>query len=239
MDPGYEILSLWVARMILMSGCLLGEAPFRTVYFHGIVRDKQRRKFSKSLGNGVDPLLLADQYGADALRMGLVVGASAGSDVVFDEQKVKGYRNFCTKIWNIARFIEMNKPAGADARASAEADRKKFSPERRAFIEELEALKKEVTVHLETYEFHLAAEKLYHYVWHTLADKIVEMEKIALRDGDAAQKAESYALLEYLFLASLTMLHPFMPFVTEEVYGIFRPGKMLMVTAWDEGVVIK
>ena len=228
MAPGYEILFLWVARMILMSGALLHNIPFRTVLIHGIVRDAKGQKFSKSLGNGIDPLVLADTYGADALRMGLIMGAAPGNDVKFDEQRVKGYRNFVTKIWNIARFIEMNKPAGSSADAAAKTD---LAP--RAEIKELTVVKYEVTAHLEAFEFHLAAEKLYHYIWHTLADKIVEAEKKNLREGDAAQKAESYALLEHLLLSSLKMLHPVMPFVTEEIYGIFRPGKMLMVTAWE------
>ncbi|MGC9599599.1 MAG: class I tRNA ligase family protein [Minisyncoccia bacterium] len=231
MGPGYEILFLWVARMILMSGSLLGQIPFRTVYLHGIVRDEQRRKFSKSLGNGVDPLELADKYGADALRMALVAGAASGNDVTFDEQKVKGYRNFSTKIWNIARFINMNKPAEiGTASAAARADKSALA--KRKEIKELAALKKEVTAHLEHFDFHLAAEKLYHYVWHTLADKIVEAEKDKLRDGSAEEKAASYALLEHLLLESLKILHPFMPFVTEEIYDIFCPGKMLMVTRW-------
>ena len=187
-----------------MSGCLLGEVPFKTAFIHGIVRDKQGQKYSKSLGNGVDPLELADKYGADALRMGLIIGASPGSDVTFDESKVKGYRNFSTKIWNIARFIEMNKPAAYVA----------IDISGRTEVKELTTLKTEVTAHLDAYEFHLAGEKLYHYVWHTLADKLVEAEKKHLRDGNDAKKSESYALLEYLLLDSLKMLHPFMPFVT-------------------------
>ncbi len=225
MAPGYEILFFWVARMILMSTCLLGEIPFRTVYLHGIVRDGQGRKFSKSLGNGVDPLVLADTYGADAVRMSLVVGAAPGNDVKFSEPQVRGYRNFSTKIWNIARFIQMNRPASAASAGGGSAEREE--------AKELAALKSEVTKNIEEYDFHLAAEKLYHYVWHTLADKIVEQEKPKLRDGSDAEKAASYALLEHLLLGSLTMLHPFMPFITEEAYGIFRPGKTLMVERWD------
>ncbi len=227
MSPGYEILYLWVARMILMSGCLLGDIPFRTVALHGIVRDAKGQKFSKSLGNGVDPLALANQYGADAIRMALVVGTALGNDTKFDEQKVKGYRNFSTKIWNIARFIEINRPTTYDQRLTTNKEIAK-----RAEVKELAALKKAVTAHIEDFEFHLAAEKLYHYIWHALADKIVEAEKARLKDGTDAEKSESYALLEHLFLESLKMLHPFMPFVTEEIYGIFRPGKILMVEKW-------
>ena len=224
MGPGYEILYLWVARMILMSGCLLGETPFHTVALHGIVRDAKGQKFSKSLGNGVDPLVLAEQYGADAIRMALIVGTALGNDVKFDEQKVKGYRNFSTKIWNVARFVEMNKPAGD--RRPPKTDRNHHH------ITKLETLKHEVTTYIEHIEFHLAAEKLYHYVWHTFADKIIEAEKERLKNGTDDEKAESYALLEHLLLESLKMLHPFMPFVTEEIYQIFKPGVMLMVEKW-------
>ncbi|MGC9968676.1 MAG: valine--tRNA ligase [Minisyncoccia bacterium] len=234
LETGYDILFFWVARMILMSTCLMGTVPFREVYLHGLVRDAKGRKMSKSLGNGIDPLAMAEKYGADATRLSLVIGASAGSDIKLSEDRIRGYRNFSTKIWNIARFINMNKPA-----EGAPVDPEKFTIERRMEIEALDALKTEVTAHLEAFEFHLAAEKLYHYIWHTLADKIVEAEKIALRDGDAAQKAGSYALLEYLLLASLKMLHPFMPFVTEEIYGIFRPGTMLMVEAWRGDGMVK
>ena len=222
MSPGYEILFLWVARMILMSGGLLGQVPFRKVLIHGIVRDSKGQKFSKSMGNGIDPLELADKYGADALRMALIVGASPGNDVTFDEQKVKGYRNFSTKLWNIARFIIINRPQNVGG----------LNFVHRPEIQKLEALKGEITNHIENFEFHLAAEKLYHYIWHELADKIVENEKNNLRDGTAEQKSESYLLLRTLLELSLKLLHPFMPFVTEEIYVKIEPGKMLMVEKW-------
>lgn len=225
MAPGYEILFFWVARMVLMSGVLLGEVPFRTVALHGIVRDSKGEKFSKSKGNGIDPLELADKYGADALRMALIIGAAPGNDVKFDEQRVKGYRNFSTKIWNIARFIEMNKQT-----AGHKTD--ETSPAHEEYLKELETLKAGTSAHLENSELHLAAEKIYHYIWHTLADKIVETEKDALRDGTDEQKSESYATLERLLLGSMKLLHPFMPFITEEVWQIFRPGTILMVEKW-------
>jgi len=224
MAPGYEILQLWVARMILMSGVLLNRIPFKTVLIHGIVRDSKGEKFSKSKGNGIDPLILADTYGADALRMALIVGAAPGNDVKFDEQRVKGYRNFSTKIWNIARFIEMNRGTSYEVRGMSETHRK--------YIETLENLKKEVTENLDNFEFHLAAEKLYHYIWHELADVIIEAEKEKLKNGTSEEKTASYAVLEQLLLESLKMLHPFMPFITEEIYHIFHPGKMLMVEKW-------
>jgi valyl-tRNA synthetase len=229
LETGYDIIFFWVARMILMSEVLMGDVPFRRVYLHGLVRDDKGRKMSKSLGNIIDPLTMADTYGADATRLSLVIGAAAGNDIKLSEDRVRGYRNFSTKIWNIARFIQMNKPKtfAGNARAAAGMD-----IATRDEIKELDALKAEVTKHIDDFEFHLAGEKLYHYVWHRLADEIVEQEKSALHDGTDAEKATAYALLEHLLLESLTMLHPFMPFITEEIYQIFRPGTMLMVEQW-------
>jgi valyl-tRNA synthetase len=235
MAPGYEILFFWVARMILMSGALLGEIPFKMVDLHGIVRDAKGEKFSKSKGNGIDPLVLADTYGADALRMALILGAGPGNDVKFDEQRVKGYRNFSTKIWNIARFIEMNKPI-ADRKPPCDVAQSGqiTNGQQQEYLKEIESLKSEIAKHLDEYDFHLAAEKIYHYIWHTFADKIIEAEKPILRDGTEEEKAASCVILETLLLKSLKLLHPFMPFITEEVYQIFRPGKMLMVERWGE-----
>jgi valyl-tRNA synthetase len=225
LETGYDILFFWVARMILMSTCLTGKIPFREVYLHGLVRDAKGRKMSKSLGNGIDPLEMADKYGADATRLSLIIGASAGSDIKLSEDRIRGYRNFSTKIWNIARFIEMQK----GTRDKGQGTRDKIHQK---YLDELANLKKEITAHLDNFEFHLAAEKIYHYVWHTLADKIVETEKKNLRDGSDEEKSASYAILEHLLLESLKMLHPFMPFVTEEVYEIFKPEKILMAEKW-------
>jgi valyl-tRNA synthetase len=229
LETGYDIIFFWVARMILMSEVLMGEAPFKRVYLHGLVRDDKGRKMSKSLGNIIDPLTMADKYGADATRLSLVIGAAAGNDIKLSEDRIRGYRNFSTKIWNIARFIQMNKPGKFDktARTASNTD-----TSAREEIKEFTALKAEVTKHIDNFEFHLAGEKLYHYIWHRLADEIIEAEKKTLADGTDAEKTESYALLEHLLLESLKMLHPFMPFITEEIWQIFRPGIMLMVERW-------
>jgi len=229
LETGYDIIFFWVARMILMSEVLMGEVPFKRVYLHGLVRDDKGRKMSKSLGNIIDPLTMADKYGADATRLSLVIGASAGNDIKLSEDRVRGYRNFSTKLWNIARFVQMNKPENFNEVAQINTAATVATREE---IKELAALKLEVTNHIEGFEFHLAGEKLYHYIWHRLADEIIEAEKKKLADGTDAEKAESYALLEHLLLESLTMLHPFMPFITEEIYQIFRPGHMLMVERW-------
>ena len=226
MSPGYEILYLWVSRMILMSGALMGDIPFRTAYIHGIVRDTKGEKFSKSKGNGIDPLDLAAHYGADAIRMALIVGAAPGNDVKFDEQRVKGYRNFSTKIWNIGRFIAMNR--NESEKPGAEHGKETYQK----YLAEFETIKSDVTAHIENFEFHLAAEKAYHYVWHTFADVIIEAEKETLKNGIDEEKAASYAVLEAIFLGSLKLLHPFMPFITEAAWQKLRPGTILMVEKW-------
>ena len=183
---------------------------------------------SKSLGNSLDPLDISEKFGADAARMALVVGNTPGTDMRISEEKVKGYKHFANKLWNIARFVEMQR----SDKEQVTWDKEKITEVHKEYLKEFEALKTEITGHLENFEFHLAAEKLYHYVWHTLADKIIEAEKEALKNGTDEQKAESYAVLEHLLLESIKLLHPFMPFVTEEVFQTFRPGHMLMVEKW-------
>jgi valyl-tRNA synthetase len=232
METAGEIIFFWVTRMIMLGLYATGEIPFKNVYLHGLVLDAKGQKMSKSKNNVIDPMELTKKYGTDALRIALVIGNTPGTSLALSEDRIRGYRNFATKIWNVARFIDMNRPEGYDAAAAELAvnisDRQEYK--------DLMELKKEISAHIEAYEFHLAAEKIYHYTWHTLADKIVEQEKMALHDessnGDGAQKAASYALLESLLLESLKMLHPFMPFITEEIFGVFRPGKMLMVEKW-------
>lgn len=224
LETGYDILFFWVARMILMSEVLMDNVPFQRVYLHGLVRDDKGRKMSKSLGNIIDPLTMADKYGADATRLSLVIGAAAGNDIKLSEDRIRGYRNFSTKLWNIARFIQMNRPEGILPKNNL--------PDDRGEMRELMELKKDVAKHIDEFEFHLAGEKLYHYTWHRMADEIVEREKPNLRDGTGSEKAESYILLETLLLDSLKLLHPFMPFITEEIWQIFRPGTMLIVEKW-------
>ncbi|MDP2594248.1 MAG: valine--tRNA ligase, partial [bacterium] len=203
--PGYEILNLWVSRMILASGFLLGQVPFKTVMIHGVVRDSQGRKFSKSLGNGVDPNEMIDRYGADALRMGLLVGSTIGHDIRFDEQKVRGYKHFANKLWNIARFILENnasapKPEngsapGRSAKSYSHFPAQGLSPDDAKLLEALDALMRDVTDDMENYRVYLAAEKLYHYVWHELADKILEESKPILAGEDVAARASRARVL--------------------------------------------
>ncbi len=209
MSPAYEILYLWVSRMILMSEFHLGQPPFKTVLIHGLVRAKDGRKFSKSLNNGVDPLDIINKYGADALRMGLIVGAAVGADVKFDEQRVKGYKLFANKLWNIARFVLSQEQTGD------------IKPELK---QEFDTMAADVTKDIEEYRIYMAAEKLYHYIWDRFAAQLIEESK---------GKPEYGASLYYILENSLKLLHPFMPFVTEEIWADMPSKKdLLMVEGW-------
>lgn len=225
-NPGYEILALWVSRMVMFAGFLLGDVPFQTVLFHGIVRDKDGRKFSKSLNNGIDPLEVISQYGTDALRMALTVGIAPGSDVKFDLEKVKAYQHFANKLWNISRFVLMNLDGyGADASLTSVDQRT---------LEEFTELAHSVTADLDNYRLYLAAENLYHYVWHTLADKILEAAKGRLQGPVGEDRRSAQRLLVELLRGSLLLLHPFMPFVTEALWSNL-PGqkdRLLMAEPW-------
>ncbi len=226
MAPGYEIIFFWVARMILMSTFHMGEVPFKTVYLHGIVRDAKGQKFSKSLDNGIDPLEVCSQYGADALRMSLIVGVGPGNDSKFDIQKVKGYRNFANKIWNIARFIMQSThdfdPLNAELSMNEEI-----------VLKELDRTVEEVTEMMDSYDFAHAAETLYHYVWHTVADKVLEDAKPRLLQPETQNATQ--AMLLIILKTILKLLHPFMPFVTESIWQITDKSKnMLMVTEWPK-----
>lgn len=227
MNPGYEILFFWVARMTMMSMYHLKSIPFKTVYIHGIVRDKSGKKFSKSNKNGIEPEEIISKYGTDALRMSMLVGNGPGADLNFDEQKIKGYKNFANKLWNIARFIlsscvDMKFDPNFE---HTEAD-KKLSEEQCAFV-------KEITKEMDEYKFHLVSEKIYHFAWHTLADVILEESKkiFASEDDLAIASRKNYLLgtLEGLLIT----LHPFMPFVTEEIWQTWKKDEsILMIEKW-------
>jgi len=218
MAPGYEILFFWVARMILFSGVLLGEIPFKTVYLHGMVRDKNGNKFSKSAGNGVDPIDVINEYGSDAMRMALIVGVGPGSDSKFDLNKVKAYKHFANKIWNASRYVlehTTEVPRGTLDTLMSDEDQK--------ILGEFGDLVKDVTKDMEDCRFYLAAEKIYHYFWHTFADVIIEKKK----------KEEDKRILKILLEEQLKILHPFMPFITEKIWSML-PEKtgILMVEPW-------
>ncbi len=230
METGYDILFFWVARMIMFGLYRTGQVPFRDIYLHGLVRDKDRQKMSKSKGNVIDPLGVAETYGTDAVRMALVAGNTAGNDIIISEDKIRGYRNFATKLWNIARFILMNREAAYAPKAKLTAADKKL-------VDAARKVKTEVGKHIEKFEFHLAAEKAYHYVWHAFADQVIENAKPRLQSARAETRASAYASLEAILLESLSMLHPFMPFVTEELYQKTKAAgegeaPFLMVKKW-------
>jgi len=211
LETGYDIIFFWVARMILMSQFLLGEIPFKTVYLHGLVRNEKGEKISKSLGGNVDPLEITAKWGTDALRMALIVGVGPGSDSKLSNEKLKAYKNFANKLWNIARYV-----LSQDRDGEIKPDLKK----------EFDALIKDVTLDMDNYRFYLASEKIYAYVWHTFADKIIEESK---------GKPEYGPALRYILENSLKLLHPFMPFITEEIWGIMgyhEQGKLLMIESW-------
>jgi valyl-tRNA synthetase len=199
---------------------------------HGLVRDKQGRKFSKSLNNGIDPLDMIEKYGADALRMGLLVGTAIGNDISFDEDKVRGYKHFANKLWNITRFVLTNT---AEMDISIEQTRRERDFE---ILAELHAKVAEVSEDVEKFSLYLAAEKAYHYVWHEFADKIIEESKPTLSGEDAGAKAARQAVLIECLIVSLKMLHPFMPFVTEAIWQELpkeikqNEQDILMVAKW-------
>ncbi|HVU83250.1 MAG TPA: class I tRNA ligase family protein, partial [Puia sp.] len=244
MMPGYEILFFWVARMILMSGFLLGDIPFHKVYLHGIVRDKQGRKFSKLLNNGIDPLEMTAKYGTDALRFALVFGAAPGNDVIFDEQKVKGMKHFGNKLWNIARYILANINEGAGQRAdSTENHPSPLTPHPstdadKEILAKLGQTVKDVTRNLENFQLHEAAQSIYQFTWHELADVYIEQSKTQLQDERL--KASTLNLLLYNLITVLKLLHPFMPFITEELWGklkeagLLKKDDLLMISQWPE-----
>ena len=227
LETGYDIVFFWVARMILMSGFHLGEVPFKKVYLHGLVRDAKGQKMSKSKGNGIDPLDMIEKYGADAVRMALVLGAAPGNDVPFDENKVRGYKHFANKIWNATRFVLQYAEA-------IPKEKPTLSPSDEKEIEDFTAILAESTKHIENFRLDLAGDMLYHYFWHTYADVIIEESKTVLSGEDATAKKSTLWKLYYILTNILKALHPFMPFITEEIWkDLPHTGTdMLMVAPW-------
>lgn len=226
METGYDILFFWVIRMVMLGIYRTGNVPFQKVYLHGLVRDKDRQKMSKSKGNVIDPLAMVDMYGGDALRMALVIGNTAGNDAVISEDKIRGYRNFATKVWNIARFVLMN--VGDDVPAKPA-----YSTSDKKYLTEVKKIKISVKKDLEAMKFHHAGEKVYHYIWHTFADKIIEEVKPRLVAEHNENKIAAQATILTLLRESLVMLHPFMPFVTEAIWNTMpNRNNQLIIEQW-------
>lgn len=225
LETGYDIIFFWVARMILMTTFLTGEVPFKKVFLHGMVRDAKGQKMSKSKGNGIDPLDLVAEYGADASRFALITGAAPGNDIPLDVQQVKGYKRFTNKIWNATRFVLMN-TEGVDVSTQPQ-----LSADDQKDIDALHEMVSEVTKHIDAYRFDLAADRAYHYFWHTFADIIIEKSKADL-EGD--RKEAAAWKLYYILITCLKTLHPFMPFVTEEIWQSLpeKETEYLLVAKW-------
>lgn len=230
LETGYDIIFFWVARMILMSTYHTGQVPFRNVYMHGLVRDEKGKKMSKSLGNVIDPLTMIEKYGADATRLSLIIGAAPGNDMPLSENKVKGYKNFANKVWNISRFVlthtidvDMAAPMAKSARDEE-------------ILTTLRSTVVEVTAEIEKFNLYLAAEKAYHYVWGELAAVILEESKPILAGEDVQAKLARQQVLVECLTTSLKLLHPFMPFVTETIWQELpkemKDADLLMVAKW-------
>ena len=227
MVTGYDIIFFWVARMIFSGMEQMDKEPFKTVFIHGLVRDSLGRKMSKSLGNGIDPLEMVDTYGADALRFNLITGNSPGNDMRFYVEKCEAMRNFCNKIWNASRFVMMN--LSIDKNELPE----KLEIEDKWILSKLNTVIKEVCENMDSYELGVAAGKIYDFIWDSYCDWYIELTKPRLNSGDAAAAEGAQKVLLYVLIEILKLLHPFMPFITEEIWqALPHEGQALMVDAY-------
>ena len=229
LETGYDILFFWVARMILMSTYILGEVPFKNVYLHGLVRDAKGRKMSKSLGNIIDPLDVIQKFGADAVRMSLIIGTGPGNDSKMSEDKIKAYKNYANKLWNITRFVLSNtENVKYNEKFGEYIDRENI------LIKERDDLIKEITKEMDEYKFYIVGEKIYHYTWSRFADIIIEESKEIFQNGNEIERNSRVQFLLNTLIKILKILHPFMPFVTEEIWSILPIDnkKLLMVEKW-------
>jgi len=238
LETGYDILFFWVARMVLMSTYHLGQIPFKTVYLHGLVRDKDRQKMSKSKGNIIDPLGVIDTYGTDALRFALIFSTAAGNDIPLAEDKIKGMKHFGNKLWNIARFILTNvEGTGYKVDNSSTLSPQPSTDADKDILTKLDTLIKSSTEHLENFRLHEAAQEIYQFTWYEFADVYIEASKAQL--ANEKLKASTLSTLHFLLLTILKLLHPFMPFITEHIWEILKEkdlvkSEMLMVENWPK-----
>ncbi|MEA2020675.1 MAG: valine--tRNA ligase [Patescibacteria group bacterium] len=245
-ETGHDILFFWVAREIMMCMEMSNEVPFETVYLHGLVRDNQGRKFSKTKGIGFDPLEMVETYGTDALRMALIIGNAPGTDLKINEDKVRSYRNFANKIWNIGRFIysnlEKNNWLEWQDIPKLDIAHTKLTNKDKKIIKEwhntLEYVTKNIDHQNHNYRFDLAGKELYQFIWHEFADKYIEYSKEDLYSNSEKKKKGKLTILRYIYYNTLKALHPFMPFVTEEIWQRLphQKYKPLIVTTWPNPI---
>ena len=229
MVTGYDIIFFWVARMIFSGMEQMKREPFKTVFIHGLVRDDKGRKMSKSLGNGIDPLEMAEKYGADALRFNLITGNSPGNDMRFYVEKTEAMRNFCNKIWNASRFVMMN--LTIDKVELPE----KLELEDKWILSKLNTLIREVTDNMDAFELGVASAKVYDFIWDNYCDWFIELTKNRLNSEDPAARENAQNVLCYVLIETLKLLHPFMPFITEEIYqALPHTEEFLMLSKWPE-----
>ena len=228
---GYDIIFFWVARMIFSGIHNMGETPFDTVLIHGIIRDSQGRKMSKSLGNGVDPLEVIEEYGADALRFMLVTGNSPGNDIRYIPERVEAARNFANKMWNASRFVMMNLDKEVMAKY---AECKEYSLADKWILSQMNTLVKEVTENMEKYELGIALQKVYDFMWTEFCDWYIELVKPVFFSDDEKQKGIVYNVLYTVLTTGLKLLHPVMPFITEEIYTTLTDGESITISTWPK-----
>jgi len=228
----YDIIFFWVARMIFSGLEQMGKEPFKYVLIHGLVRDSQGRKMSKSLGNGIDPLEVIDKYGTDALRYALTIGTSPGNDMRFSEEKLEASRNFANKIWNAFRFVMMNFDDDVDFKNVREEN---YTVADKWILSRINAIAREVTENLEKFELGIALQKIYEFIWEEFCDWYIELVKPRLYDREAKGRLEALYVLNEVLGKAMKLLHPFMPFITEEIYShLITCDVSMMISKWPE-----
>ena len=227
---GYDIIFVWVLRMMFSGIEHTGKAPFNTILIHGLVRDSQGRKMSKSLGNGIDPLEVIDKYGADALRLTLITGNAPGNDMRFYWERVESSRNFANKVWNASRFIMMN----LDKAEVRDVDVTELTDADKWILSKVNTLAKDVTDNMENYDLGVAVQKIYDFIWEEFCDWYIEMVKPRLWNDDDTTKAAALYTLKTVLINSLKLLHPYMPFITEEIFCNLSDEESIMISKWPE-----
>ena len=229
---GYDIIFFWVARMIFSGIEQMGREPFKYVLIHGLVRDAQGRKMSKSLGNGIDPLDVIEKYGTDALRYALTVGTSPGNDMRFSDEKLEASRNFANKIWNAFRFVMMNFDDNVDF---SKVDESKYTVGDKWILSRINTVAREVTENLEKFELGIGLQKVYEFIWEEFCDWYIELVKPRLYDHEANGRLEALFVLNEVLKKAMKLLHPFMPFITEEIYShLITDDESIMISSWPE-----